>query len=88
MSSVLDSFKKLLRISEDETKLTDAESKRLQRFQVLEEINQYVCMLACARAERKGPRPCALMFASARCVVVHTLFPVARSARSSAASTR
>ena len=42
MSSVLDRFKKLLRISEDETKLTDAESKRLQRFQVLEEINQYV----------------------------------------------
>ena len=42
MSAVLDSFKRLLRISEDETKLPDRESKRLQRYHILEEINQYV----------------------------------------------
>jgi hypothetical protein len=63
MSNVLDSFKRLLRISEDETKLTDAESKRLARYQVLEEINQCVLApprLTCRRAVAEPPTDYAL----------------------------
>ena len=38
---MLDSFKRLLRLSDD-TLVSDQDSKRLARYDFLEEINQYV----------------------------------------------